>query len=211
MPKPKPKRDRIAELEDELKQRDRRINDLKADISKLEDLVTRQDEHVRDCGEQIERWVQAFDMVQDAEGVWKWRSSFVEGQEWFEKYRELLKEWNRFVPDYNAAVRHRNVGRPLAASDAQVEQVLKLHKQGSSLRDIAEETSLGLRTVRTIIDRPDWRDRTSRKHLDRIKPDVAAERAWLAKSRMRAALPKSINATRKTCDELHKEARGLVR
>ena len=38
--------------------------------------------------------------------------------------------WNRFVPDYNAIVAPRNVGRPLAASEAQVATVLKLHKAG---------------------------------------------------------------------------------
>jgi hypothetical protein len=44
--------------------------------------------------------------------------------------------------------------------------------------------------VRTIVDQPDWRDRTSRKYLERIKPDVAAERTWLAKRRARNALPR---------------------
>jgi hypothetical protein len=206
---PKPKHDRVAELEDELKERDRRINDLKAEVAQLEDLVTRQAEAVEDCENQIDHWIQAFDMVQNEDGVWVWSGNYVEGQEWFEKYRALLKDWNKFVPDYNATVRHRNVGRPLQASEAQVEQVLKLHKQGLSLRGIVDETNLGLRTVRTIIDRPDWRDRTSRKHLERIKPDVAAERAWLARKRTRDALPKSINATLKTCRELAKEAKGL--
>jgi hypothetical protein len=202
-------RDRIATLEDELKQRDRRIKGLRADIAKLEDLVTRQAEHVQDCADHIDRVIQAFDMVQGADGTWQWSADFLRGTEWFDKYRDLLKEWNRFAPEFNAKVRHRNVGRPLAASDAQVEQVLKLHKSGTSLRGIAEETSLGLRTIRTIIDRPDGRDRTSRKHLERIKPDVAAERAWLAKIRMRKALPQQISAARKACDDLHKEAKGL--
>jgi hypothetical protein len=202
-------RERIAELEDELKQRDRRVKELRADIAKLEDLVTRQDEHIQECADQIDRWIQAFDMVQDEDGLWEWSRDLVEGTEWLDKYCALLKEWNRFVPEYNAAVRPRNVGRPLGASDAQIEQVLRLYKSGASLRSIAEETSLGLRTVRTIIDRPDWRDRASRKHLERIKPDVAGERAWLAKSRVRKALPRQITAARKTCDDLHKEAKGL--
>jgi hypothetical protein len=68
-------------------------------------------------------------------------------------------------PDYNADVLKRNAGRPLAASEAQVEEVLKLR----SLRGIAEDTSLGLPIVRTIIDKGDSRDRTSIKHLQRIR------------------------------------------
>jgi hypothetical protein len=202
-------RERIATLEDTLKERDRRINELKAYVTKLEDVTTRAAECMQDCESMIDTWIQAFDMVQDEEGRWRWNGDFIDGHEWFEKHRELLKEWNRFVPEYNVAVRLRNVGRPLAASDAQIEQVLRLHKSGVSLRGIVEETSLGLRTVRTIIDRPDWRDRASRKRLERIKPDVAAERVWLAKRRARKALPQQITATRKACDDLHSEAKGL--
>jgi hypothetical protein len=47
-----------------------------------------------------------------------------------------------------------------AASEAQVR---KLHKGGMSLRGIVDETSLGLRTVRTIVEQSENRDRTSRK------------------------------------------------
>jgi hypothetical protein len=35
--------------------------------------------------------------------------------------------------------------------------------------------------VRTIVDQGDRRDRTTRKYLERIKPDRERERAWLAK------------------------------
>ncbi len=53
-----------------------------------------------------------------------------------------------------------------------------MHKAGKSLREIAEETSLGLRTVRTIIAKGNGTDRTTIKHLERIAPDRARERAW---------------------------------
>ena len=206
-----PLRERIAELEDELKQRDRRIADLKADLAKAEDLIVRQDGHVRSCIDEIDNWIQAFEMVQDEDGAWQWNGSFVQGDEWFKKYKDLQREWNKFVPDYNAIVTAspRNVGRPLEASDAQRQTVLKLHKDGMSLRGIAEETSLGLRTVRTIVDQRGRKDRTTRKYLERIKPDTARERQWIAKSRTRAALPKRIHAARKQGDELRQEAKGL--
>jgi hypothetical protein len=208
----KSQRERIDKLEDQLKERDRRIADLKTDVARLEDLVTRQAEHIQDCGDQIDRWIAAFDMVLDDNGMWKWSRDFVEGHQWYEKYGAIVRDWNRFVPEYNAAIGHgRNVGRPLAASEAQIEQVRKLHKQGMSLRGIVDETSLGLQTVRTIIDQRDRKDRTARNHLERIKPDREQERSWLAKKRMRDALPKSINVTRATCDELAKEAKGLTR
>lgn len=44
-----------------------------------------------------------------------------------------------------------DVGRPLAATDAQCAEVRKLRKAEVSLRDIAERTGLGVRTVRTIL------------------------------------------------------------
>ena len=201
--------DQVAKLEDELKQRDRRIADLKRDLDKANDLVVRQDEHLRDASDMIDRWKQAFDMVQNDEGTWEWDRSFVEGDEWFAKYQAIVHDWNRFVPDYNAAVRPRNVGRPLAASDAQVVQVRALRKRGMSLRNIAEETNLGLPTVRTIVDQHNGTDRTTLKHLRRIDPDRAAQRQWQAKSQSRKALPKRIAAWEKAAAELRKEVKGL--
>jgi hypothetical protein len=177
----------------------------------LEDLVTRQAEHVQDCADQIDNWIQAFDMAQNEEGVWQWSNAYTGGKEWLGKYVDLVSDWNKFVGDYNATVRPRNVGRPLAASEAQAQQVLKLHESGTSLRALADETSLGLRTIRTIIERRNKSDRTTRRYLERIKPDKERERAWLAKQRTRDALPQQIHATRKMCDELAKEAKGLGR
>ena len=55
------------------------------------------------------------------------------------------------MPILNADM--RDPGRPLAASEAQVAAVLKLHKASKSLRWIADETSLSLQTVRTIVGR----------------------------------------------------------
>jgi hypothetical protein len=55
------------------------------------------------------------------------------------------------------------VGRPLAASEAQIVQVLKLRDAGASLRGIAEEMSLGLNTVRTIVDKKRGARRVARR------------------------------------------------
>jgi hypothetical protein len=165
---------RICDLEAELRQRDERVAELKAELEEERDLTARLAEQVRDVGDMIETWIQAFDMVQNENGIWVWSTSFVEGDAWFEKYQVLVRKWNKFFGDYNAMVRPRNVGRPLAASEAQRAQVAKLRKAGRSLREIVEETSLGLATVRTIVGQGAGRDRTTIKHLQRIDPDRAA-------------------------------------
>jgi hypothetical protein len=208
----KSQRERIDELEDELKQRDRRIAELKADATRLEDVITRQAEAVEDSSNLIDSWIEAFDMVLGDDGLWSSAPWWATADEASQKYAALVRKWNAAVADFNAVyARKRNVGRPLAASDTQAEQVRKLHKQGMSLRSIVDETSLGLRTVRTIIDQGDRKDRTTRKYLERIKPDMQAERAWKSRKRTRDAIPKRIAAFQKIARELKQEARGLGR
>ena len=198
---------RIAELEDEIKQRDRRVEELKREVDEGRDMIRRMEEHVEDRGNLIDSWIEAFDMRLDDDGVWKWRASFAEGLEWYEKYLALLKEWNKSVAEFNATIRPRNVGRPLAASKAQCVDVLKRRKRGESLQHIVDETNLSMQTVRTIIDKKDGVDRTTGKHLQRIKPEDMA--AWKARKRTRDALPRRINALLKDKADLLKEAKGL--
>jgi hypothetical protein len=216
----KPKPDRIAELEAELKQRDRRIADLKRDLDKERELTQRLDEHLRDAVDTFDTWKQAFEMEQNDKGEWVWDWSYAAGVEWCEKYNALLKEWNQMVSEYNALVAlvddrrlagtlaKREPGRPLAATAEQRAKVFELHDEGTSLRDIAAETKLGLQTVRTLIGKITGTDRTSRK-LARIAHDRARERQWRAKSQSRKALPKRIAAWQETAAELHKEVKGL--
>lgn len=200
---------RIAELEDAVKEKDRRIHDLKTDLDKANDLVERMREHVQDCEEAIEAWKEAFDMMMDADGEWTWAPWLSKMEEWHARYAELVRQWNRFVPEFNAAVRRQPVGRPLLASEAQQATVLKMRKAGASLRGIAEETNLGLSTVRTIIDRQDYRDRASVRHLERIRRDMGEERTWQSRKRVRDGLPRRINAVQQQSAELLKEAKGL--
>jgi hypothetical protein len=169
------KSDRIAVLEDELKQRDARIKELRADLNKAEQLIGEMREQVEESNRLIEQWIEAEDMVLSDDGKWSAAEWVKNCEAYHDRYVELLKQWNKFVPEYNAAVLRRNVGRPLAASEAQVAQVRKLHKRGVSLRGIVDETSLGLRTVRTIVDQGDGRDRTTIKHLERIDPERKLE------------------------------------
>jgi hypothetical protein len=195
---------RVAELEDALKE-------LKTDLDRANDLIERQAEQVRDCNDAIQSWIEGFSMTLDANGKWQWESFVLAADDWHNRYVELLRQWNRFVPDYNAAVRRRNVGRPLAAGDGQVTAVLKLRKAGKSLRAIADETNVGLNTVRTIVDQGDQRDRTTLKHLERIRRDMGEERTWQSRKRTRAALPRRINDVIEQGAALGKEAKGIIR
>src|SRR5664279_2423348 len=123
---------RIAELEDQLKEAERRIAELRQERDDARDLVQRQ----------AERWIEAFDMSLNEEGDWVWQRAFVQGEEWYHKYVDLLKKWNKLIPKYNAAIVPKDVGRPLQASQAQCKEVVRLHKSGASLRAIADDTSL---------------------------------------------------------------------
>jgi transcription initiation factor TFIIIB Brf1 subunit/transcription initiation factor TFIIB len=79
-----------------------------------------------------------------------------------------------------------------------------LRKRGLALRAIAEETGLGLNTVRTIIAQRN--DRSSVKHLERIRRNIGEERTWQSRKRVRDGLARRVNAVRKQSAELLKEA-----
>jgi hypothetical protein len=205
-------------LEDKLKRAEERIKELKADLDEANKLVEEEREFVEDADAMIEQWIGAFDMVLDDNGSWTWPEDeevkFL--NEGWDRYQELQRKWNKFVPEYNGMIyrlsgRMREIGRPLAASEAQCAAVLRLREAGGSLRGIAKETGLGLRTVRTIIGRKDGTDRTSKQTnmLRRRELDKARIAAWRARRRARAALPKRINTTLQTGENLIKAAKGL--
>lgn len=57
----------------------------------------------------------------------------------------------------------RPPGRPLGASEYQAATVMALHADGHSLRAIAAETGMGVRTVRTVVEKAKGTDRTTRR------------------------------------------------
>jgi hypothetical protein len=113
------------------------------------------------------------------------------------------------VPLINAGL--QDVGRPLAASDAQAAQVLKLRRQGKSLRGIADETNLSLQTVRTIVDQKRGKDRTTKARRERIEIDKTERLRAKRKKRDGDALPKRVTTFIETGRELVTEAKGLGR
>jgi hypothetical protein len=99
-----------AALEDELKQRDDRIGELRADLDRAEQLVWEMREHVEDASTLIDSWIEAFDMVQDDDGAWKWSTAFVESHEWFKKYDALVTKWNGSCPSGTRSCAHATSG-----------------------------------------------------------------------------------------------------
>jgi hypothetical protein len=204
-------KERISELEDQLKERDRMIKELRADLVKAETIIEDQREAITEHGDILDSWIQSFEMVQNEDGKWSLSALHEHVEDYHDRYVALLRKWNAAAADFNDMYRHkRSIGRPLAATDEQCNQVRALHhKDGLSLREIAEETGLGLRTVRTIVDQNYRRDRTTKKHVERIKLDRKEERSWQARRRMRDKLPGRIDALQKKSRELAKAAKGL--
>jgi DNA repair exonuclease SbcCD ATPase subunit len=200
--------DHVHKLEDALKEAERRIAEFKAERDEALDLVHRMENQVEDSSATINRWIEAFKMQLNDDGCWDF-PDVDPYDDLFTKHEDLVKRWNKFIPAYNRSVAPKEIGRPLDASAAQCAQVLKLRKAGTSLREIAEETSLGLQTVRTIVGRGTQTDRASARRLQRIDPERAAANAHKARKRTRDALPKQINEVLDQGAALLKEAKGL--
>jgi hypothetical protein len=204
---------RIEELEADLQHRDDQIKELRQDNSRAFDLVAEMREQVETGNDLIDSWIEVFKMEQDDDGLWQYKpmAAVDDYNALYEDREKLVRQWNKFVGDYNATVAPRGLGRPLQASDAQVKKVRKLRKAKASLRTIAQQTGLGLRTVRTIVGKDAGTDRTSkrtnllrRREVDRLK---AAE--YRVRKRARDSLPKRITETRKRGEALVKAAKGL--
>jgi uncharacterized small protein (DUF1192 family) len=198
----------IDDLRHELELRDQRIAELKDEIDRLRALVKRAYEDVLEGKRHlIENWIQADDLElkEDGKYGWKNRTPWDMLAEWADRYNELLRDWNKFVPEYNDAVRPpRKVGRPIAATEDQIADVKKRRARGRSLREIVEDTGLSLRTVRTVIEKEIG---LCRVQLERIAMDRNEIRRIKAKQQAAAALPKRINSWLEEADEFVNDAR----
>jgi hypothetical protein len=150
----------------------------------------------------MESWKETFGMVMTDDGKCTWEPFWDEHNKLIDDYNKMVRDWNRHV------VPPRNVGRPLAASDAQVVQVRKLRKAGKSLRWIMEETSLGFQTVRTIVGQVDGTDRTRQRHMGRVDPDRLRQARWKRQRRTGDALPRRVQRVIEVGRALAKESRG---
>jgi len=201
-----------GELEDELRQRDKRIAELREEIDKQRELISRLREHAEDYDACVERWAEAFNMVMTDDGSWTWQPFWDNYKKTIDDYNNLVRCWNKYLP----LIKHRPrpVGRPLDASEAQVADVLRLHKQGLSQRGITEELTLGLNTVRTIIAKRNGTDRATKKHRQRVER-IELDRTWLASQKRQRRtgdmLPKQAQRVVEEGRALIKEAKGLGR
>ncbi len=100
----------------------------------------------------------------------------------------------------------------MAASKAQIAKVKELRKAGHSLRAVAKQTGLSLRTVRTILDNAAGRGRRADRASELRRKEFGRMRAaaFRAKKRRFEALPKEINHLLKSSATLDKAARGLT-
>jgi hypothetical protein len=195
----------IGALQDEIKQRDRRIEELRGEVDELRDLIRRLEENAEDYANVIERWKEAFQMVESESGGWTWAPFWDEHHAIVAEHNKLVAQWNRYVPLLNL----QPVGRPLLASEAQCAQVRRLRKAGHSLRGIADETNLGLNTVRTIVGKANGTDRTTKQRRIEIDRNAAAGRK--RQKRTGDALPRQAQRVVEESRALIKEAKGLGR
>jgi hypothetical protein len=174
-------------------------------------LIQRLQERDEDYSQCIESWCEAFGMEM-TEGGWTWQPFWDEHNKLIDNYNDLVRNWNKCLPLINR--QPRNVGRPIAASEAQIREVLQRHRAGESLRNIAEEMTLGLQTVRTVIGQKAGSDRTTRHHrqrFERIDIDQQQRRKWKRQRETGNRLPRRVNAFLKEGQALVKEAKGLGR
>ena len=205
------KSERVGQLEDQLKARDQRIGELHIEVDELRDLVRRFEEQDEDEIHAIESWVEALRCERADDGTWSLGPWWEAHKERVEKHKALVREWNQYVEEFNRGGIKRPVGRPLQASEAQCSDVLKMRKRGASLRDIADETSLGLPTVRTIVGKKAGTDRTSSRNLKRIEIDRLKAAAWKRTVRTIDDMPRRAHQLVKNRRALLTEAKGLGR
>src|SRR5262245_34457822 len=84
---------RIGALEDELKHCDKRIMELKSELDEARALVADMEEHVRECREITESWIEAFQMRRTDDGkVLVWASFVEQHDDLVEKHNALVRE-----------------------------------------------------------------------------------------------------------------------
>ena len=205
-----------ADLEREVERLRDKLKDAEREKTEALDLVAEMREHIEDHDATLERWIEVFKMWQDDAGVYQFEYTpgdvWEEHQELLSDWNQLIARWNKFVPKYNATIHPRDRGRPLAASEAQVDRVRSLRKGGMSLRAIVRETALGMSTVRTIVGNADGTNAASREHreLVRREHDRLRAAAYRARKKDAAALPKRITAVKKHGVDLIKAAKGAL-
>jgi hypothetical protein len=206
--------ERIAELEVELEQCRAKLKEVTTEKDEALELVDRMREEVEEGSELIEDWIAVFEMQQNDAGDWLFDPK--QSELWERFYgvltdnQRLVRQWNKFVGEYNAVVAPRERGRPLQASGPQAAEVLERHKAKHSLRAIVRVTGLSLRTVRTIVENAEDRGRSKRTNeVRRLALNRLRAAAFRARKKSRERLPQRINEHLEAAAGLVKAAKGL--
>jgi len=196
---------RIEELETELRRSREREKELKTELVEARDLLGRQAETVATMHDVHQGWIDGLQMVQDEDGKWSMSLAY---KDLIESHSELVHKWNRLAERWNRHVAPQPVGRPLEASEAQVQEVKKLRKKGRSLRGIVMDTGLSMSTVRTITGRD---SEAARKESAKRQHELNRLRAAEYRSRVKQlnALAKRTPAVLNDLAEVQKAAKGL--
>ena len=195
----------IGELEDDVKRLTKRLDDIRCEHDETVALVSIQCEALALQEDALQNWRDQIDVFFWVEAI---KDAEASRKEYADRYEALLAKWNAFVPEYNEVVaqKKRNFGRPPAASNAQA-------ARDQSLRSIAEDINIGVRTLRTIIDKKDGVDRATQARLERIAPDRITTTKQRALQRKLAGIPQRLKRLLKDMDrltaDLDKRAKGM--
>src|SRR4051812_26781667 len=100
--------ERIADLERELRQCDGKITELKTEHGEMLEIMRRMREHAEDHDRLLDQWIDVFQMSQDDTGTFNFDPDQSElwqrHVELWHKREALVKQWNKFVPIYNATI-----------------------------------------------------------------------------------------------------------
>jgi hypothetical protein len=192
--------DTIKSLKADLAERDQRIKELREELTAERELIGRFREHVREFMEWRERLVEGWEITETEDG------QLVSERGW-DKAREIGEQFIKLMRAYNVYAGPRQpIGRPIAASEAQEKEVIRLRKKGISLREIAERTNLGLKTVRTIIAHAERTDTGTLRRAAILR--VKVDRQPLVRLEARR---KTRDIVRKQLVELNEQAKELLK
>jgi septation ring formation regulator EzrA len=202
----------IGDLEDDVKRLTKRLDDIRCEHDETVALVSIQCETLALQEEALQNWRDQIDVFFWVEAI---KDAEASRKENADRYEARWRSGTRLSPEYNEVVaqKKRNFGRPPAASNAQAARVLDLHKADQSLRSIAEDINIGVRSVRTIIDKKDGVDRATQARLERIAPDRITTTKQRALQRKLAGIPQRLKRLLKDMDrltaDLDKRAKGM--
>ena len=197
---------------DKLQRENRRLTEKlrEAEVDKVEAqaLVARQQEWIEGYHAAIEAHDEAFQPQLD-EATGKYVFEFGP-RDAFDRYDKLRRQTNWLVTQHQRGKRER--GRPLEASDSQIATVHKLRQEGKSLRGIALNTALGLKTVRTILAHHGKEAAAKEKHAEKLTREHGKIRAANHRVRKRTydALPGQTIELRKEGEALIAAGKGAL-